>query len=480
MTLPKIELIHRGRWHSVDNVPPARTLLELLREDLRATDTKEGCASGDCGACTVVLGQGEHAHTVNSCIRMAHSAHGLQVTTASDLSAHGELHPVQQAMVDHHGSQCGFCTPGFVMSLYDLYNRARGQAVTREEAMEAISGNLCRCTGYRPILDAACAMHLYPRPKPHPAPPTSATASQRDPLDPHYALPTSLRQLLPLRARFPKAQIMAGGTDAGLWVTQQHRQFEQVIDITRVAELQQIEQHPHHIAIGAAVSLHDAFAALAERRPEVLTLAHRFAGRPVRQSGTLGGNVANGSPIGDSMPLLIALGAQVVLMAWRGGRMVHRHVPLEDYYLGYRQTVLAPDELLCWIVVPHPDAQEQLHCFKVSKREEDDISTVCLVLNLHMHQGQVRQARIGVGGVAATPVRALQTETVLRGHAFNEALLAKAQDCLAQEFNPISDMRASAAYRRLLLRHLLKRAWLQQQGQGLVDLHDLVHQEALP
>lgn len=180
------------------------------------------------------------------------------------------------------------------------------------------------------------------------------------------------------------------------------------------------------------------------------------------------------------MPLLIALGAQVVLMAWRGGRMLHRHVPLEDYYLGYRQTVLAPDELLCWIVVPHPDAQEQLHCFKVSKREEDDISTVCLVLNLHMYQGQVRQARIGVGGVAATPVRALQTEAVLRGHAFNEALLAKAQDCLAQEFNPISDMRASAAYRRLLLRHLLKRAWLKQQGHGLVDLHDLVHQEALP
>jgi xanthine dehydrogenase small subunit len=154
MTLPKIELIHRGRWHSVDNVPPARTLLDLLREDLRATDTKEGCASGDCGACTVVLGQGEHAHTVNSCIRMAHSAHGLQVTTASDLSANGELHPVQQAMVDHHGSQCGFCTPGFVMSLYDLYNRAQGQAVTREQAMEAISGNLCRCTGYRPILEA--------------------------------------------------------------------------------------------------------------------------------------------------------------------------------------------------------------------------------------------------------------------------------------------------------------------------------------
>lgn len=473
MTLPKLELIHRGRWQTIVNVPPARTLLDLLREDLRATDTKEGCASGDCGACTVVLGQGEHAHTVNSCIRMAHSAHGLQVTTASDLSANGTLHPVQQALLDHHGSQCGFCTPGFVMSLYDLYNRAQGQAVSREEAMEAISGNLCRCTGYRPILDAACAMHLYPLPPASTPVPALLNVAQRDPLNPHYALPTSLRQLLPLRARFPKAQIMAGGTDAGLWVTQQHRQFEQVIDITRVAELQRIEQYPHHIAIGAAVSIHDAFAALAERRPEVAHFAHRFAGRPVRQSGTLGGNVANGSPIGDSMPLLIALGAQVVLMAWRGGRMVHRHVPLEDYYLGYRQTVLAPDELLCWIVVPHPTADERLHCFKVSKRLEDDISSVCLVLQLHMQQDRVSAVRLGVGGVAATPVRARRTEAVMRGQVFNQALLRQAQDSLSTEFQPISDMRASADYRRLLLRNLLERAWLQQQGTGLVQLEDL-------
>ena len=436
-------------------------------------DSKEGCASGDCGACTVVLGQGEQAHTVNSCIRMAHSAHGLQVTTASDLSASGQLHPVQQALVDHHASQCGFCTPGFVMSLYDLYNRAQGKAVSREEAMEAISGNLCRCTGYRPIVDAAMAMHLYPPPSMPSALPATTTASQRDPLNPHYALPTSLRQLLPLRARHPQAHIMAGGTDAGLWVTQQHRQFEQVIDITRVAQLQRIEHYEHHIAIGAAVSIHDAFAALAERRPSVTTFAHRFAGRPVRQSGTLGGNVANGSPIGDSMPLLIALRAQVVLMAWRSGRMVHRHVALEDYYLGYRKTVLAPDELLCWIVVPHPQPDEQLHCFKVSKRTEDDISSVCLVLNMHVLHGQINQVRIGVGGVAATPVRAVQTEAVLLGHAFNQASLAKAQDTLAQEFKPISDMRASAEYRRLLLHNLLQRAWLQSNVQGLTRLEDL-------
>ncbi len=470
MTIPNLNLIFRNTKNSIPNVAPNRTLLDILREELRATDVKEGCASGDCGACTVVMGQGLHAHTVNSCIRMAHSAHGMQVTTASDLAPQGQLHPVQQAMLDHHGSQCGFCTPGFVMSLYDLYNRAQGQAVTREQAMEAISGNLCRCTGYRPILDAACAMHLYPAPAPVKS--VKAGPDDRDPLNPHYALPTSLAQLLPLRARYPEAQLMAGGTDAGLWVTQQHRQFKQVIDLTRVAELKKVENHPHHLAIGAAVSVHDAFAALAQRRPEVAQFAHRFAGRPVRQSGTLGGNVANGSPIGDSMPLLIALGAQVVLMAYRQGRMVSRHVPLEDYYLGYRQSVLSPDEVLCWIVVPHPLKNERLHAYKVSKRQEDDISTICLVLRWHQDGQTLRDVRIGVGGVAATPVRARRTEAVMQGQHLDTVTLALAQNSLSEEFKPITDMRASAHYRQLLLRNLLQRAWLQAQGMAHTSLED--------
>lgn len=472
MTFPKLELIHRQQWQTLANVPPARTLLDLLREDLRATDTKEGCASGDCGACTVVLSKpdGSHSHTVNSCIRMAHSAHGLQVTTAADLSRDGQLHPVQQAMVDHHASQCGFCTPGFVMSLYDLYQRADGRAVTREEAMEAISGNLCRCTGYRPILDAACAMHLYPRPKA--VKPVAERAVSRDNLNPHYALPESLAQLLPLRARFPKAQLMAGATDAGLWVTQQHRRFDQVIDLTRVSELLRIEHYPHHSAIGAAVSLHAAFAALSEKRPSMAHFAERFAGRPVRQSGTLGGNIAGGSPIGDSMPLLIALGAKVVLMAWRKGRMVSRHIALENFYLGYKRTALAADEVLCWIVVPHPLAGEWLGVYKVSKRVEDDISAVCLAMQLHIEQDVVKSVRIGAGGVAATPARAAKTEAVLHGREWNEASIQQAQAAIDNEFSPISDMRASAAYRKLVLRQLLQRAWLEQQGHGMVQLAD--------
>ena len=266
---------------------------------------------------------------------------------------------------------------------------------------------------------------------------------------------------------------MAGGTDAGLWVTQQHRRFEQVIDLTRVQEMLRIEHYAHHLAIGAAVSLHDAFAALSEQRPSIQHFAERFAGRPVRQSGTLGGNIANGSPIGDSMPLLIALGAQVVLMALRKGRMVSRHVALENFYLGYKRTALAADEVLCWIVVPHPLPGEWLGVYKVSKRVEDDISAVCLAMQLHIQNDTVQAVRIGAGGVAATPARAVKTEAVLQGSAWNEATVKQAQAAIDKEFSPISDMRASAAYRQLVLRQLMQRAWLEQQGHGMVQLEDL-------
>lgn len=359
------------------------------------------------------------------------------------------------------------------MSLYDLYQRVNGRAVSREEAMEAISGNLCRCTGYRPILEAACAMHRYPRLAVPAVPAIRHTSNGRDQLDTHYALPTSLRQLLPLRARYPQAQLMAGGTDAGLQVTQQHQRFPQVIDLTRVQELLRIEDYPQHLTIGAAVNLHDAFAALAEKRPSIAHFAGRFAGRPMRQSGTLGGNIANGSPVGDSMPLLMALGAQVVLTAWRKGRMVSRHVALEDVYLGYKRTALVSDEVLCWIVVPHPLPGEWLGNYKVSKRVEDDISAVCLALQLHIDKGVVQSVRIGAGGVAATPVRAFKTESALLDQPWNEATVIQAQKVLEKEFSPISDMRASADYRRLVLRNLLRRAWLQQQGRACVQLEDL-------
>ena len=289
----------------------------------------------------------------------------------------------------------------------------------------------------------------------------------------NYLRPNTLSALLQARAQHPQAQLIAGATDAGLWITQGLRRLPQIIDLTRVVELRQVAHYPQHIAIGAAVNLQDAFEALAADRPVIAPFGERFAGWPVRQSGTLGGNVANGSPIGDSMPLLIALGAQVVLMAWRKGRAVHRHVPLDQFYTGYRQSLLSPGEVLAWVVVPRPAPGEWLGAYKVSKRQEDDISAVCLAVQLHVQDGHITAARIGAGGVAATPARAVKTEAALIGQPWNEATLQAAQTAIAKEFSPLSDWRASADYRRQILAQLLRRAWLESTGQATVRLEDL-------
>ena len=481
---------------ALGNVPPDRTLLEVLREDLGCTGTKEGCGEGDCGACTVVLGEPDghgkvRYSAVNSCIRLAHSIDGMALWTAEDLAEdpliqpmaastqptnkitdpttnHSALHPVQEAMVQCHGSQCGFCTPGFVMSLFGMYqNRVcQGQSISRAQAQQDLSGNLCRCTGYRPILDAAQQMAQLP-----PMAVNEAELLQKlellalTPQAPEanlaYIAPTTQAELLAARAAHPQAQVVAGATDVGLWVTKQHRQLAQVLDVTRAAELRRIDDTPEHIAIGAAVTLTEAFARLTAQWPSLAEFAHRFAGLPVRNSGTLGGNVANGSPIGDSMPLLIALRAQVVLASQARGE---RALPLEALYTGYRQNVMAADELLVRIVVPKPAPSEQIKAYKISKRFDDDISAVCLVLNLDIADGTVQRASIGAGGVAATPVRAQQTEAALQGQPWTEATVQQAMRVLQAEFSPISDMRASGDYRRTVLGNLLQRFWLESQG----------------
>jgi xanthine dehydrogenase small subunit len=513
MTMKPIHFIRRGELVTLPNVPPTRTLLQVLREDLHCVGTKEGCNEGDCGACTVVLGEAVDGHiqysAVNSCIRFAHSIDGRALWTVEDiaptlhrsrgslppegahfvlgrpddetsvsaLATENILHPAQQAMVDCFGSQCGFCTPGFVMSLFATYqNRVtKGQAVTRDMAQHDLSGNLCRCTGYRPILDAAQRMDTY-------APvridekqlllklELSALAPIGLEANLTYFLPKTLVELLSTRAQHPKAQLVAGCTDVGLWVNKLHMDFGQVIDVTHCAELRRIEDYPHHIAIGAAANLNEAFAALVADRPQLAAFANRFAGLPVRNSGTLGGNVANGSPIGDSMPLLIALRANIVLMALRRGKISHREMPLEDFYTGYRKNVLAPDEVLAWIKVPKPRLSEFMRVYKISKRFEDDISAVCLAVNLQIENGVVQSASIGVGGVAATPVRAIKTEAIYACQTWSVATNDHAKSVLKAEFSPISDMRATSAYRTEVLGNLLQRLWLENQGAKHINL----------
>jgi xanthine dehydrogenase small subunit len=477
-----LRFIRRGQPVSLGNVPPERTLLELLREDLGATGTKEGCGEGDCGACTVVLGEADNGsikyRAINSCIRLAHSIDGMALWTVEDIvGADGTLHPAQEAMVRCHGSQCGFCTPGFVMSMFGMYQNhvCKGRPITRALAQEELSGNLCRCTGYRPIFDAAQQMAQLP----HVAVDEAALLQKLEQLtsadpglaaDSAYISPRNLPRLLAERAARPQAQVVAGCTDVGLWVTKMHMQFAQVLDLTQVQELKRVEEYPNHIAIGAAVTLTDAYAALVRERPQLRTFAQRFAGLPVRNSGTLGGNVANGSPIGDSMPLLIALGAYVVLMSVRG----HREMPLEHFYTGYRKNVLAPDEVVAWIKVPRPlEGQEFLRAYKISKRYDDDISAVCLVLDMSLEDKVVVRIGIGAGGVAATPVRAVDTEAFLVGKEWSEQTALEAARILRAEFQPISDMRASAGYRSEVLGNLVRRYWLESQGTRYINLESI-------
>ncbi len=488
MSPPTLRFVLGHRPHALPDVAPDRTLLDVLREDLRCTAVKEGCASGDCGACTVAVAEAEeggrlHWRAINSCIRLAHSVEGMAVFTAEDIAGEGgRLHPAQRAMLECHGSQCGFCTPGFVMSLFTLHRQRDGAAVSRDEALHALSGNLCRCTGYRPILDAAQTMHHWPD-----VPLDESGLLQQlkllaqdgrapvaDSASNFYATPTTLSELLRLRAAHPQALIAAGTTDVGLWVTKQHRRFGQIIDVTRVTELRRIERGAHSLSIGAAASLTEAFDALAECRPQLKPFFDRFAGLPVRESGTLGGNVANGSPIGDSMPLLIALGATLVLASTRG----ERTLPIEDFYLAYRKTALAPDEVLARIEVPQPTPHEWLRADKISKRFEDDISAVCLAVALQVEDGVIHSARIGAGGVAAVPARAIQTEAALAGQQCAEAIFDAAATVLEAEFKPLSDMRASSAYRRAVLGNLLRRGWQQSQP-GALALADLT-MEPLP
>ncbi|MGN1056299.1 MAG: xanthine dehydrogenase small subunit, partial [Comamonas sp.] len=496
MSTRPLRFLRRGQPVTLHNIPPDRTLLEVLREDLHCTGTKEGCGEGDCGACTVVLGertldeQGTPQlsyKAINSCIRLAHSIDGMALWTVEDLNQDPliertpgqDLHPVQQALLSQHATQCGFCTPGFVMSMFGMYqNQARGTQLTRSDAQEALSGNLCRCTGYRPILEAALHMGQLP-----PATVNSVAVLEKlEQLsikesqlqsDNTYKRPSSLGDLLQLRAQFPQAQVVAGCTDVGLWVTKQHRRFEQVLDTTGAAELRRIDSSDGHLRIGAAVTLEAAFGAMQQHWPQLHRFAARFAGLPVRNSGTLGGNVANGSPIGDSMPLLIALQAQVVLASVRG----ERSLPLEQLYTGYRQNVMAPDELVVRIDIPLPaydrPGTTYLRAYKISKRQDDDISAVCLAIQVQVVDGVVQHASIGAGGVAATPARASRTEAALQAHAWNVSTVQAAIATLQAEFQPISDMRASGSYRRHVLGSLLQRFWLESQGHSGTSLEDI-------
>jgi xanthine dehydrogenase small subunit len=471
---PALRFVFRERVVSLENTDPKLTLLDWLRNVERATGTKEGCAEGDCGACTVVLAHrrnGRLVHTpVNACILFLGQADGAEVLTVEDLAQAQSLHPVQAAMAEQHGSQCGFCTPGIVMSLFALYQEAP-RPVDRAEVCDQLAGNLCRCTGYRPIIAAALAACDGPAEDRFTAASAKRLAllqSIEDGADVFvgtparfFAAPATESALAQLLADHPDALLLAGATDVGLWVTKALQDPAKIIWLGRVAGLDTIEREADHVAFAAMVSHQAAIADLAAMHPDLGELMRRFGSRQVRGSGTVGGNIANGSPIGDLPPALIALGATLEL---RRGEAI-RQLPLENFFLAYRKQDRQPGEYVCRVIVPRLRADETFRAFKVTKRLDEDISAVLGAFKFTLDGRRIAAARLAYGGMAGTPKRATAAEAALAGADLDdESTWQAALAALADDYQPMDDHRASARYRALVARNILLKALIELGG----------------
>ena len=474
MTRRSIRFLRRGEVVELSDVEPDETLLDYLRLREGATGTKEGCAEGDCGACTVVLGRacgdGIRYEPVNACIHLLGMIDGRELVTVEDLSPPGgALHPVQAAMVEHHGSQCGFCTPGFVMSLFALYHH--GERADRASVNDWLAGNLCRCTGYRPIADAALASctgrpdDAFTRRAAQTA--AALTAIERDEDlfigddESFFAAPRSVASLAGLYLRHPDATLVTGATDVALWVTKQLRRLPRVIHLGRVRELLCVDREGEALVLGAAVSYADAEAALGAIHPDIAEVLRRLGSKQIRAAGSVGGNIANGSPIGDTPPPLIALGAEVELR--RGDEV--RRLALEDFFIDYGRQDRRPGEFVSRLVVPRLEPGRHFSCYKISKRFDQDISALLGAFRLSVSAGRVVDARVAFGGMAATPRRAAHCEAALAGVALDAPETWEgAQRALERDFTPIDDMRASAAYRSRVAGSLLTKALLEAGG----------------
>ena len=442
-----ITFLLNGETVELSDIDPTATLLDWLREDRGLTGTKEGCNEGDCGACTVMVTDEDGAKSLNSCILFLPQLHGKAVRTVEGASSPGgEAHPVQQAMVDLHGSQCGFCTPGFIMSM--VAGHANG--VTDHDTQ--LAGNLCRCTGYAPIIRAAEAVEDQPVPVWVQDKPTGGPASSP-------MLPGSSDELAAVYAQHPDATLVAGATDVGLWVTKQLRDLDPVIFLNRCADLKEITVTKDDVRFGAMADMNRVGAVLADLHPSYAEMVRRYASVQVRHAATIGGNVANGSPIGDNPPALIALGATLHL---RKGD-TRRTLPIEDFFIDYGKQDREPGEFV--EAISFARQPDRLKCYKLSKRFDQDISAVCGCFNITVTDGVVSDARIAFGGMAGTPKRAATVEAALTGQPWTAETVKTALPGFASDYTPMTDMRASAEYRLETAKAMLERYFLEDQGE---------------
>jgi xanthine dehydrogenase small subunit len=474
----KVRFLRRGEVVELAAVPPTRTLLDYLRLDEGARGTKEGCGEGDCGACTVAIGSLKDGHLVyepvNACILFLGQVDGKEVVTVDDLATKGTLHPIQQALVDHHGSQCGFCTPGFVMSLFPLYQSDITPG--RAAVLDQVAGNLCRCTGYRPIVEGALAVCTG---TPDDAWSRARAETERQlagfddgsdlfvgDAERLFAAPVSDHALAQLTEEHPDAVVISGATDVGLWVTKQLRDLPKIIFLGRMRSLRQIEDTHDKVRLGAAVTYAEAEASLAGIDADLAELLRRIGSKQVRATGTIGGNIANGSPIGDMPPALIALGATLEM---RKGS-ASRDMPLEDFFIHYGKQDRKPGEIVASIAIPKLERDEAFRCYKITKRFDQDISAVLGAFKFTLEHRKVTHARIGYGGMAATPKRARKTEAAMAALSLDDPSgWAAAADRLAEDFEPIDDHRAGASYRRETARNLLVKALTEIAGEATIN-----------
>jgi xanthine dehydrogenase small subunit len=476
MTRKSLQFLRGGRIVRLDEFSPRGTLLDWLRLEERSTGTKEGCAEGDCGACVVVVARERDGRLiyepVNSCITLLGQIEGAELITVENLAEDGVLHPVQEAMARQHGSQCGFCTPGIVMSLFAHYHACDG-GTSRDTLNDVLAGNLCRCTGYRPIVDAAlevCSGGADDRFTRNSAARLKALRSLDDKADlfvgnaaSFFAAPASEQSLARLYAQHPDSTIVAGATDVGLWITKKLAPLEKIIHVGRVAELSSIEESPDCYTFGAIVSLARAAPILGSIDPDMAEVLRRFGSFQVRAAGTVGGNIANGSPIGDLGPMLIALGANVELR--HGDRI--RELPLEKFFLDYGKQDRRPGEFVRRLLVPRLPAAAHFRAYKITKRTDEDISAVLAAFCFTVDGGRIVEATVAFGGMAGIPKRANAVEESLRGLSLADPKRWRpAAEAVAKDFTPLTDLRASASYRSRVAANLVVKAIAEMAGVG--------------